>query len=55
MTTENTVTEVELTPTQIAENFVKENTTSVIVEEFVNHYNKIERLESEIAESKNNC
>lgn len=48
MTTENTVTEVELTPTQIAENFVKENTTSVIVEEFVNHYNKIENLKAKL-------
>jgi hypothetical protein len=48
MTTENTVTEVELTPTQIAENFVKENTTSVIIEEFVNHYNKIENLKAKL-------
>ena len=52
MTTENTVTEVELTPTQIAENFVKENTTSVIVEEFVNNYHAIERLKMQVAESK---
>jgi Asp-tRNA(Asn)/Glu-tRNA(Gln) amidotransferase A subunit family amidase len=52
MTTENTVTEVEPTPTQIAENFVKENTTSVIVEEFVNHYNKIENLNRQLDASK---
>ncbi len=51
MTTENTTVEaveIELTPEQIAENFIKENTSSMIVEEFVNHYNTIESLKKEV-------
>lgn len=43
MTTENTAVETVQTPQQIAEEFVKANTTSAIIEEFVNHYNTIER------------
>lgn len=49
MTTENTTSEaMPLTPIQIAEEFVKENTTSTIVEEFVNHYNTIESLKKQL-------
>jgi carbamoylphosphate synthase large subunit len=48
MTTETTTTET--TPQQIAEDFIKANTTSVIVEEFVNHYNEIERLKRRLEE-----
>jgi len=49
MTTENTTTEsMPLTPIQIAEEFVKENTTSTIIEEFVNHYNTIESLKQQL-------
>lgn len=47
MTTENTTTETQ-TPQQIAEEFIKANTTSVIVEEFVNHYNTIERQKQQL-------
>ena len=43
MTTDTTVETVQ-TPQQIAEEFVKANTTSVIIEEFVNHHNTIESL-----------
>ena len=50
MTTENTVT--ESTPAQIAEEFVKANTTSVIIEEFVNNYYAIERLKKQVEESR---
>jgi hypothetical protein len=50
MTTETTTTEP--TPQQVAEDFVKANTTSVIVEEFVNNYHAIERLKMQVAESK---
>lgn len=42
MTTETT--ETVQTPQQIAEEFVKANTTSAIIEEFVNHHNTIESL-----------
>ena len=53
MTTENTVTEsAPMTPEAVAEEFVKANTTSVIVEEFVNNYHAIERLKMQVAESK---
>lgn len=53
MTTENTVTEsAPMTPQQVAEDFVKENTTSVIVEEFVNNYYAIERLKKQVEESR---
>lgn len=48
MTTENTTSEAPLTPEQIAEEFVKENTTSTIVEEFVLHYNTIEGLKQRL-------
>jgi seryl-tRNA synthetase len=51
MTTENTVTEsAPMTPEAVAEEFVKANTTSVLVEEFVNHYNEIERLKRRLEE-----
>lgn len=50
MTTETTTTEP--TPQQVAEDFVKENTTSVIVEEFVNNYYAIERLKKQVEESR---
>lgn len=43
MTTETTTDTVQ-TPQQIAEEFVKANTTSAIIEEFVNHHNTIESL-----------
>ena len=43
MTTDTTVETVQ-TPQEIAEEFVKANTTSVIIEEFVNHHNTIESL-----------
>ena len=43
MTTDTTVETVQ-TPQQIAEEFVKANTTSAIIEEFVNHHNTIEAL-----------
>jgi seryl-tRNA synthetase len=53
MTTENTVTDsAPLTPEAVAEEFVKENTTSVIVEEFVNNYNAIESLKRQLDASK---
>lgn len=53
MTTENTVTDsAPLTPEAVAEEFVKENTTSVIVEEFVNNYNTIESLKRQLDASK---
>jgi len=45
-----TATETTQTPEQIAEEFIKANTTSVIVEEFVNHYNEIERLKRRLLE-----
>ena len=54
MTTENTTTDTTstelppLTPEQVAEDFVKENTTSTIVEEFVNNYKTIESLKSRV-------
>jgi hypothetical protein len=51
MTTENTTVTPELpplTPEQVAEDFVKENTTSVIVEELVNHYKTIESLKTRV-------
>ena len=51
MTTENTTVTPELpplTPEQVAEDFVKENTTSVIIEEFVNNYKTIESLKSRV-------
>ncbi len=51
MTTENTTATTELpplTPEQVAEDFVKENTTSVIVEEFVNNYKTIESLKTRV-------
>jgi hypothetical protein len=53
MTTENTTLEttteaLPLTPEQIAEEFVKENTTSMIVEEFVNNYKTIERQKEQL-------
>lgn len=53
MTTENTVTEsAPMTPEAVAEEFVKANTTSVIVEEFVNNYNTIESLKRQLEASK---
>ena len=51
MTTENTTVTPELpplTPEQVAEEFVKENTTSTIIEEFVNNYKTIESLKSRV-------
>jgi hypothetical protein len=51
MTTENTTVTTELpplTPEQVAEDFVKENTTSVIIEEFVNNYKTIESLKTRV-------
>lgn len=49
MTTENTAVETVVpTPTEIAEEFVKANTTSVIIEEFVNHHNTIESLKRKL-------
>lgn len=49
MTTENTTTEsIVPTPAEIAEEFVKANTTSVIIEEFVNHHNTIESLKRKL-------
>ena len=53
MTTENTVHEsAPLTPEAVAEEFVKENTTSVIIEEFVNNYNTIESLKRKLEYSE---
>lgn len=53
MTTENTINEsAPMTAEQVAENFVKENTTSVIVEEFVNNFNTIESLQRQLEASK---
>jgi hypothetical protein len=48
MTTENTAVETEQTPHQIAEEFVKANTTSAIIEEFVNHHNWIESMKIKV-------
>jgi hypothetical protein len=49
MTTENTINELPpLTPEAVAEEFIKANTTSVIIEEFVNHYNTIESLQRKL-------
>jgi hypothetical protein len=51
MTTENTAVtteEVELTPAQIAENFIKEHSFGDLVDEFVNHYNTIERQKQQL-------
>jgi len=49
MTTENTTTEsIVPTPADIAEEFVKANTTSAIIEEFVNHHNTIESLKRKL-------
>jgi hypothetical protein len=49
MTTDNTATETApLTPIQIAEEFVKENSSATIVEEFVNNYNAIESLKKQL-------
>jgi seryl-tRNA synthetase len=49
MTTENTITDsAPLTPEAVAEEFIKANTTSVIIEEFVNHYNTIESLQRKL-------
>lgn len=49
MTTENTTTEsIVPTPADIAEEFVKANTTSAIIEEFVNHHNTIESLQRKL-------
>lgn len=49
MTTENTTTEAApMTPEAVAEEFVKANTTSVIIEEFVNHYNTIESMKRKL-------
>jgi sugar-specific transcriptional regulator TrmB len=49
MTTENTTTEsIVPTPADIAEEFVKANTTSAIIEEFVNHHNAIESLQRKL-------
>ena len=53
MTTENTINEsAPLTPEAVAEEFVKENTTSVIIEEFVNNYNTIESLQRKLQNSE---
>jgi hypothetical protein len=53
MTTENTTTEtVELTPAQIAENFIKDNSFGSLVDEFVNHYNAIESLKKRLEYSE---
>jgi hypothetical protein len=53
MTTENTINEsAPMTPEAVAEEFVKANTTSVIVEEFVNNYNTIESLKRQLEASK---
>ena len=43
--------EVEKTPLEIAEDFVKENSSSTIIEEFVNHLNTINSLKAQL-ESK---
>ena len=54
MTTENTTTDTTstelppLTPEQVAEDFVKENTTSTIVDEFVNNYKTTESVKSRV-------
>jgi seryl-tRNA synthetase len=59
MTTENTTTDTTatetapLTPIQIAEEFVKENSSATIVEEFVNHYNAIENYKIQVARLEN--
>ena len=42
-----------MTPEAVAEEFVKANTTSVIIEEFVNNYKAIESLESRLVWSEN--
>jgi sugar-specific transcriptional regulator TrmB len=53
MTTENTITEsIVPTPADIAEEFVKANTTSAIIEEFVNHHNTIESLQRKLQNSE---
>jgi sugar-specific transcriptional regulator TrmB len=53
MTTENTTTEsIVSTPADIAEEFVKANTTSAIIEEFVNHHNTIESLQRKLQNSE---
>ena len=53
MTTENTTTEsIVPTPADIAEEFVKANTTSAIIEEFVNHHNTIESLQRKLQNSE---
>jgi seryl-tRNA synthetase len=56
MSTENTAVEaveVELTPAEIAENFIKEHSFGDLVDEFVNHYNAIESLKR-LVEHKDN-
>lgn len=50
-----TAVEVELTPVQIAENFIKENTSAAIVDEFVAHYNAIESLKKQLERSNANA
>jgi seryl-tRNA synthetase len=56
MTTENITTELAPnTPEQVAEDFVKENTTSTIVEEFVNNYKTIESLKTRVQAEANNA
>jgi sugar-specific transcriptional regulator TrmB len=53
MTTENTINELPpLTPEAVAEEFIKANTTSVIIEEFVNHYNTIESLQRKLTNAE---
>lgn len=55
MTTENTTVEtveVELTPAQIAENFIKEHSFGDLVDEYVNHYNAIESLKKQLESSR---
>jgi len=55
MTLENTTSEtveIELTPEQIAENFIKANSVASLIEEFVNHYNAIESLKKRLEYSK---
>jgi len=53
MTTENTATEsvreeAPLTPQQVAEEFVKESSVDVIIEELVNNYNAYESMKKQL-------
>ena len=52
MTTETTTVEVELTPAQIAEAFIKEHSFGDLVDEFVAHHNAIESLKKRLEYSE---